>query len=218
MVTPDTTLLVFARAPIPGQAKTRLIPALGQAGAAELHARLVQHTLNHAVAAGVGPVTLWCAPDDKHPFFAECAREFGIDLQVQQGDNLGRRMAHALACSLRTFRYVLLIGTDCPTLGSATLRDAARRLKENTSAVFVPAEDGGYALIGVRDCVPSVFDGIAWGSDSAMAQTRRHLRAQDIRWQELPLHADIDTPHDLQRLKQTHPYLLEGIIEMEVAR
>jgi uncharacterized protein len=211
----DAALLVFAKAPVPGEAKTRLIPALGQAGAAELHARLVRHTLNHAVAANVGQVTLYCAPDDRHPFFAECARDFGVELQVQQGDHLGQRMAHALACGLRIFRRVLLIGTDCPTLGPAALRDATHRLDEHAPVVFVPAQDGGYALVGVRDMVPPIFDGIAWGGASVMAQTRALLLAQGMRWQELPFHADVDTPRDLSRLKQTHPALLEGIIEME---
>jgi rSAM/selenodomain-associated transferase 1 len=211
----DTALLVFAKAPVPGQAKTRLIPALGQAGAAELHARLVRHTLNHAVAAGAGPVTLYCTPDDQHPFFAECARNFGVKLQAQQGDNLGQRMEHALACSLQAFRHVLLIGTDCPALGSAALRDAAHQLNKHAPIVFVPTQDGGYALVGVRDMVPPIFDGIAWGGAAVMAQTRARLQAQSMRWQELPFHADVDTPRDLSRLKQTHPALLEGIVEME---
>lgn len=213
---PDSVLLVFARAPVPGQAKTRLIPALGAVGAAELHARLVRHTLENAVAAGIGQVTLCCAPDDKHPFFAECARDYGILLQVQKGNDLGQRMAHALVCSLRTSRHALLIGTDCPTLGPDVLRNAARRLKENSSTVFVPAEDGGYVLIGVMDAVPVIFDGITWGSDAVMAQTRRHLRSRLLDWQELPPLADIDTPQDLQRLQQTHPNLLHGIIDLEV--
>ncbi|HEY3326399.1 MAG TPA: TIGR04282 family arsenosugar biosynthesis glycosyltransferase [Novimethylophilus sp.] len=216
MNVPDTALLVFARAPVAGQAKTRLIPALGPAGAAELHTRLVRLTLKNAVEAGIGPVTLWCAPDDRHPFFNECVREFGVGLQVQQGDDLGQRMAHALACGLRTSREVLLIGTDCPALGPDILRHAAQRLSENVSAVFVPAEDGGYALIGVRDGVPAVFDGIAWGSDTVMEHTRSHLRSRLLDWQELPTLADVDTPQDMQRLQQTHPDLVHGIIGLEV--
>jgi uncharacterized protein len=211
----DTTLLVFAKAPVPGQAKTRLIPALGAAGAAELHARLVRHTLRQALAADVGTVTLYCTPDDRHPFFAECARDFGVELQMQQGADLGRRMAHALACSLRTFLRVLLIGTDCPALSPDILRDAAHRLREDCAVVFVPAQDGGYVLVGLRDMMPEIFSDISWGAEVVMAQTRAHLRVQGIRWQELPLHADIDTPRDLPRLKQTHPALLEGIVEME---
>jgi len=215
MDTPDTALLVFARAPVPGQAKTRLVPALGQAGAAELHARMVRHTLKNAVAAGVGPVTLWCMPDDKHPFFAECARNFNVSLHLQQGNNLGQCMAHALETSLRNFRHMMLIGTDCPALGPDILRNVAQRLRTNVSVVFVPAEDGGYTLIGVRDGVPSIFDNITWGSDSVMEHTRSQLRSQQLDWHELPPMLDIDTPHDLQQLQRSHPDLLLGITSLE---
>ena len=213
---PDCALLVFAKAPVAGQAKTRLIPALGAVGAAELHRRLVRHTLQNALTADVGPVTLCCAPDNTHPFFADCASEFGISLQAQQGADLGQRMAHALACGLHSRRHVLLIGTDCPLLGSESLRDAVQKLRQHGSIVFVPAEDGGYALLGVSDRVPDMFDGIAWGSDSVMAQTRSHLRSRSLAWQELPAMADIDTPRDLQRLLQSHPDLLQGLIDLEV--
>lgn len=212
----DTALLVFARAPVPGQAKTRLIPALGAAGAAKLHARLVRHTLRQAVAAEVGPVTLCCAPDDLHPFFAECARDFGVELLRQQGDDLGQRMAHALAAALRYCRHVLLVGSDCPALSPAILRAAALAL-QSSAAVFVPAKDGGYVLVGVHDAMPPVFDGIAWGGAAVMAQTRASLRTQNILWQELPPLADIDTPRDLQRLRQTHPGLLDGLVESQAA-
>jgi len=214
---PDTSLLVFARAPVPGQAKTRLISVLGEAGAAELHARMVRLALKNAVAARVGPVALWCAPDDRHSFFAECARDFHVSLHVQQGNDLGQRMAHALETSLRNFRFALLTGTDCPALGPDTLRNAAQKLEGNVSVLFVPAEDGGYALLGIRDRVPPIFGDIAWGSDSVMAHTRSHLRNQQLSWHELPPKPDIDTPHDLQRLKHTHPDLLFGITDLEPA-
>lgn len=213
----DSALLVFAKAPIPGQAKTRLIPALGGIGAAELHARLVRHTLKSAVAANIGPVALWCAPDTTHSFFVKCVHEFGVHLQVQQGADLGQRMAHALAFGLHSARHVLLIGTDCPTLTPDALCEATRRLQEECAVVFIPTEDGGYALVGVRDMVPAIFDGIAWGSKTVMAQTRLSLLAQSTRWQELAIQADIDIPQDLQRLQHTHPNLLQGIINPEVA-
>jgi rSAM/selenodomain-associated transferase 1 len=212
----ETTLHVFARAPVSGQAKTRLIPALGAQGAAELHARLVQHTLNNALSVDIGPVTLWCAPDIHHPFFEQCAREFGITLRAQQGVDLGQRMAHALAFGMRDSKCALLIGTDCPTLDPIVLRSAADALKKDAAVVFVPAEDGGYALIGVRERVPAIFDGIAWGSDTVMAYTRILLQSQSLGWHELPPLADIDTPNDLPRLHQTHPDLLTGLINLEM--
>lgn len=212
----ETTLHVFARAPVSGQAKTRLIPALGAHGAAELHARLVQHTLENALSADIGPVTLWCAPDIHHPFFEQCAHEFEITLRTQQGVDLGQRMAHALAFGMRDSKCALLIGTDCPTLDPLVLRSAADALKKDAAVVFVPAEDGGYALIGVRERVPAIFDGIAWGSDTVMAHTRNLLQSQSLDWHELPTLADIDTPNDLQRLHQTHPDLLNGLINLEM--
>lgn len=212
----ETGLLVFARAPVPGQAKTRLIPVLGAPGAAALHARLVRHALGQAVAAKVGPVRLCCAPDARHPFFAECARDFEVELWEQQGADLGQRMAHALAGGLRAFGRILLMGTDCPALNPLLLRAAAQALQSH-AAVFVPAKDGGYVLVGVRDAVPPIFDGVDWGSAAVMGHTRVSLQALGIRWQELPPLADIDTPRDLLQLRQTHPGLLEGLAESQKA-
>lgn len=212
----DITLHVFARAPISGKAKTRLIPALGAHGAAELHARLVRHTLGNALSANIGPVTLWCAPDIRQPFFERCACEFGITLRTQQGGDLGQRMSHALACGIRDSKCALLIGTDCPTLDPVVLKSAADAVKRNAAVVFVPAEDGGYVLIGVREMVPSIFGGIAWGGDTVMAHTRSHLRSQSLDWHELPPLADIDVPIDLQRLQHTFPDLLNGLINLEM--
>lgn len=213
---PDTELLVFAKAPIAGQAKTRLIPALGVEGAAELHARMVCHTLKHAVAAGLGTVTLWCAPDDTHAFFVECAQEFDIRLQVQHGNDLGQRMEHALAYSLSTSRQVMLLGTDCPSLDAKVLQNASQRLESDHSVLFVPAEDGGYVLIGVRGRAPRIFDGIAWGGNSVMAHTRNLLHQQSLDWDEMPPLHDIDTPQDLHLLRNSYPELLRGILDLEV--
>lgn len=212
----ETTLHVFARAPVPGQAKTRLIPVLGADGAAELHARLVRQTLENALSANIGPITLWCVPDIRHPFFEQCAHEFGITLKIQQGLDLGRRMSHALISGMGDGKCALLIGTDCPMLDPAVLRSAADALKKDATVVFVPAEDGGYALIGVRERMPAIFDGIAWGSDTVMAHTRNLLRSQSLGWHEFPPLVDIDRPTDLQRLSHTHPDLLTGLINLEM--
>jgi rSAM/selenodomain-associated transferase 1 len=207
----EAAILVFAKAPLPGQAKTRLIPALGAAGAATLHARLVRHTLLQAKAANVGPIILWCAPDVGHPFFEVCAGEFAMERHVQQGADLGQRMEYAMAAALRTYRKVLLIGTDCPDLTPAILQEAAQTLDHACGVVLVPAHDGGYALIGALQHAPPVFDDVAWGSNAVLACTRRHLRAGEIGWMELPSLPDIDVPDDLAHLTTTHPYLLDGI-------
>lgn len=212
----DTALLIFAKAPIPGQAKTRLIPALGQVGAANLHARLVLRTLENSIAAGIGTVVLWCASTCDHPFFKACRQQFNVQLETQHGNDLGQRMMNALEYSLQHFRQVLLIGTDCPDMDGQTLRNAALALQHTAPIVFIPAKDGGYALIGVRnDKAPAIFDNIDWGTTSVMEQTRNALRTQNLIWYELPSLADIDTPDDLREWQDAPLYINAGLDIME---
>lgn len=200
---PDTAILVFAKAPVAGAAKTRLIPLLGAEGAAMLHRRLLLQALAVAAAAAPGRLELWCSPDDSHPFLRAAAARHDAGLRVQQGDDLGARMAHAFAQSLGRWRQVIIIGTDCPALGVAELRTAADALQHGQDAVFVPAEDGGYALAGLSRDAPQLFAGIAWGGAAVMADTRRRLRDSGLRWRELATLWDVDRPDDYQRLLQT---------------
>ncbi|MCB1959150.1 MAG: TIGR04282 family arsenosugar biosynthesis glycosyltransferase, partial [Rhodocyclaceae bacterium] len=187
----------FAKAPVAGTAKTRLIPALGPAGAARLHRQLVRHTLRTAQAADLGPVSLWCAPDITHRFFRALAATTNIALHTQRGEDLGVRMYHALA-TLTVAAPTLLIGTDCPVLTPALLRRCASALRDH-DAVFLPAEDGGYALVGMRAAHPGVFDGVHWGSASVMRQTRARLAHAALSWAEPATVWDIDRPADLAR-------------------
>jgi uncharacterized protein len=206
---PECRVLVFAKTPQPGKAKTRLIPAIGAAGAAALHARLVRHTLSTACAAAVGPVRLWCSPSTRHPFFAQCAADFDVGLHPQEGDNLGARMAHALSQSLAQ-GPAILIGSDCPTLTPAHLRIAAAALPEN-DAVLVPAEDGGYVLIGLSRFDASLFQGIPWSTADVAAKTRARFASLGWRWRELCPLADVDRPEDLASLGRDYPQLLDGV-------
>ena len=192
---------VFAKAPVPGEVKTRLMPLLGAGDAAELHATLVRRALVTAAAAGTGPVTLWCMPDTGHPFFAACAEEFGVALEAQKGGHLGERMERALA-SMLVRGPAMLIGSDCPALTAADLHTAARSLATH-DAVFQPAEDGGYVLVGLAREVPGLFEGIRWGEASVMRDTRARLRAAKATWRELPARWDVDRPEDYQRLMAT---------------
>lgn len=197
-------IAVFAKAPVPGEVKTRLIPALGADGAARLHRRLVRHALSVAraasTAAGTAPVQLWCAPDATHGFFADCAAEFGASLHAQGPGDLGERMAR---CFATDDGAALLIGSDIPSMDAACL-DAAAAALAGQDAVFVPAEDGGYVLVGLRAGLGTardeVFRDIEWGSGRVMQQTRKRLRAAGLGWRELPPLWDLDRPEDLARL------------------
>jgi hypothetical protein len=190
---------VFARAPVAGQVKTRLVPLLGPEGAARLHAALVRRALATAVQARIGPVELWCAPDDSHPFFARCAAEFGVTLHRQEGRDLGERMAHAFEHAFRGKRSLVLIGGDCPALQPADLGAAANALASH-DAVIAPAEDGGYVLVALARALP-IFEGIAWGGAAVMAQTRARLEAAGACWHPLPTLWDVDRPEDYARLQ-----------------
>ncbi|WP_431025546.1 TIGR04282 family arsenosugar biosynthesis glycosyltransferase [Halomonas sp. H5] len=198
---------LFAKAPLPGQAKTRLIPALGAEGAAALHRRLVWRALGTACEAsarlGLGPVRLWTALDHHHPFFAECRRAFDIALEPQQEGDLGRRMAAVFAEPRRPAPR-LLMGADCPGITPALLVHCWEALAER-DAVFLPAEDGGYGLIGLWRREPALFDDIAWGSEAVMAATRQALTRIGWRWVEPARVWDLDRPADLPRLEALRP-------------
>ena len=152
---------VLAKAPVPGLAKTRLIPALGALGAARLQRQLTRNTLQTACDAGLGAVTLWCAPHAQHRFFRALHQTTGVPCRVQASGDLGERMhtAFSLHCAQGP---LLLIGTDCPPLTPAHLRQAAQALLDGDDAVFHPAEDGGYVLVGLRQPQAALFCDIAW--------------------------------------------------------
>ena len=195
----DCAVLVMAKAPLPGLAKTRLIPALGAAGAAALAARMLRHALDEALAAGLGPVTLCAAPQASHPAFAEVAREGRITMADQGDGDLGARMQRAFERALTAHAGALLIGTDAPALDAAVLRAAHAALTAH-DAVLVPAHDGGYVLIGLRGMAPRLFEDMPWSTPQVLALTRERLRESGLCWAELPALHDIDEPADLVHL------------------
>lgn len=198
-------VLVFARAPVPGRAKTRLIPALGADGAARLHGRLVRRVLEAASGSGAASVELWCAPDCSHDFLRQCGRDFDCRLRSQPEGDLGRRMRVALEAGLPA----VLLGSDAPGLTRATVGAAAAALEHGNDCVLVPALDGGYVLIGLAVPAPRLFDGIGWGGTAVLDETRRRCAEQGLRLAELPSRPDIDRPEDLVHCP---PELLRGLI------
>jgi len=191
-------IAVLAKAPIAGFAKTRLIPMLGADGAARLQERLIWRAVGTACAAAVGPVTLWTTPDESHSVFHAIATHFGIALARQCDGDLGARMLEAIAAANSP---ALVIGTDCPALTTEPLHVAASILRGGTDAVVLPAEDGGYVLIGLRQPEPVLFANMRWSTSQVMQETRRRLRACNLTWQEPATLWDLDVPEDLARLR-----------------
>ena len=100
---------------------------------------------------------------------------------------------------------ILVIGTDCPALTEVHLRGAANALRNGTDVILIPAEDGGYVLIGTRSAQPPLFAGIAWGTKTVLAETRARIIAQRLILTEQPPLWDVDTEDDLARLEREYP-------------
>jgi rSAM/selenodomain-associated transferase 1 len=188
-------LIVFAKAPVPGQAKTRLAPALGFDGAARLASTMLEHTLACGAESAIGRLELCCSPNTSHPQF-QLAGSAGVALTEQGDGDLGARMERALSRALEQYQRVVLIGTDAPLLDAQVLRSAAAALHEH-DVVIAPASDGGYVLIGLARRAPELFEGIAWSSAQVMAQTRERIAAAGLSLHELSTLHDIDEPQDL---------------------
>jgi uncharacterized protein len=191
-----TRVVIFAKAPVPGKVKTRLIPALGEAGAARLAFEMLQRTIAEASAAGLGTPELCVSPDSDHPWwqtFQPCAP---VELSDQGQGTLGERLAGAAARVIGSGQNILLIGTDCPALGCGRLRAAAAALATHDTIIH-PTLDGGYALLGLRLFHPSLFQGIRWSGPTVASATISRIEALGRSLAVAETLRDIDEPEDL---------------------
>ena len=190
-------IIIFAKAPLPGKVKTRLIPALGEAGAARLAWEMLQATVAEALAARLPTLPELCAdPHPMEPEWAPLLPRAQLRFTAQGEGDLGARMARAAKRTIQLGENAILIGTDCPELDRYRLRAAAAALHDH-DAVIHPTNDGGYALLGLRRFDPSLFDDIPWSTDDVASGTIARIRA--LGWS---LHVgetlrDIDEPADL---------------------
>ena len=197
-----TRLVIFAKAPQAGLAKTRLIPALGAAGAADLARQMLAHTLAQALTAGAQTVELCMSPAAGDPAWRGVALPGSVELSAQGEGGLGERMNRAMNRALTQQAAVLLMGSDCPALSAAHMAEAAAQLKHH-DAVLIPAADGGYVLIGLKAPCPGVFAPMAWSTSVVAAETLRRLAALGLSvWLGPTLH-DIDDAADLVHLPDT---------------
>ena len=188
-----TAIGVFTRAPIPGETKTRLIPALGADGAALLHAAFLRDVLTRA--AQLAPVTLFVAGDPRHPSLESVLGDpelAAVRRQEQAGADLGERMSHALRSLRANADVALLIGSDVPTFPEHLLRGVTRAGHER---VLTPTADGGYALVGGR--ADWRFAGVRWSSRTTLSETLE--RNPGVVLTE-PWY-DVDRPADLDLLR-----------------
>ena len=208
MVTPSpslkTAVAILATAPIPGLAKTQLIPSIGEQAAAFLQERLTDRAVTTALSAEVGRITLWGAPDSSHDTFLSMVARKPITLRPQPPGDLGARM---LAAASAAQGPVLVIGTSCPALTPRHLRGAAKALQDGAEVVLIPTENGGYALIGLRRAEPSLFAQIPWGTPRVRAETHARIIAARLVLNEFPPLWDVETKDDLARMLREVPEL-----------
>lgn len=192
-------IVVIAKAPLPGFAKTRLIPALGAEGAARLARKMLLHTLDAALAAQVGAVELCVTPDPDDAVWAALPIPAAVRWSAQGDGDLGQRLERASRRVIDAGETVMLMGSDCPFLSKERIREAATSLGY-AEAVMVPTFDGGYALLGLKRVDSALFTGIAWSTDSVASATLERLR--DLAWpvQLCQTQHDIDEPADLRHL------------------
>lgn len=198
----ESALIIFAKAPIPGQVKTRLCPPLTPDEAASLHGSFVLDALERSREADAkGPVTvdrfLACAPPADHVFFKIMEERQRVRLLPQSGDNLGARMDQAFkeVFSLG-YQRALVVGTDVPSLPSSCYREAFTLLSDH-DLVLGPSLDGGYYLIGLKRSVPDLFMEIPWSTDKVCSLTRTKAEALGLQTALLPTRRDVDTIDDL---------------------
>lgn len=194
---PDARIIIFAKAPIAGTVKTRLIGKLNEQQAANLHKLMLSDTVNMALDSKLAPVSLYCSPDTTHELF-QSFRGKGVILRQQRGHNLGSRMANAMEETFNNEKNVVLIGSDCPVMDKQYLSDAFDKLKKHET-VIGPAEDGGYVLVGQNKLNPSMFKNINWGTADVLNETRQQLLKSNIDWYELETLWDVDRADDLRR-------------------
>jgi len=188
-------IVIFAKAPVPGKVKTRLIPVLGEEGAARLAQRMLADTVDHAKQAGLSTPQLCATPHSADPSWEEHLPS-GLWLFDQGLGDLGHRLAAATKRVIDGGEHVLLIGTDCPALDANRLRAAATQLTTH-DAVIHPATDGGYVLLGLARTDPSLFDDIAWSTGSVAETTIARIRALGWSLWVGDTFSDIDEPADL---------------------
>jgi uncharacterized protein len=201
-------LVIFAKAPIPGQVKTRLCPPLTPDEAATLYGSFVLDMLERsktAVARLKLPIDryLACMPSSTLVFFKIMEERQSVNLVDQVGDDLGTRMQHTFETMfMKGYQRVFIVGTDVPSLPLDHYAQALALLTKN-DLVLGPALDGGYYLIGLKQMVPDLFVGIPWSTDRVLAMTQEKATILGLKTALLPPWRDVDTIEDLQALIET---------------
>ncbi len=212
-VYPQFRLLVFTKVPELGKVKTRMQALYPAEFSLQLHTHLLDYFLSQCANTHVLPIDLWLSGsldsfNQQFPIFSH------INQYLQQGEDLGARMAFAIKSALnnkeRLSEGFILVGTDCPFVNQAYLLQACETLK-NHDVVVGPASDGGYVLLGLKKNSQTLFEEIHWGSEKVLEQTLSAIVKEGLSYYLLPTLDDIDRPEDLSKLENI-PYFYDLLL------
>jgi rSAM/selenodomain-associated transferase 1 len=207
----DAELILFAKTPLAGEVKTRLVSDLGEQGAADFAVALIGETVRCASDAWPGVVRLQAWPDTGHPCFERIERQYGIEVSLQSGDDLGRRMFNALNDAYERGAAAAIMGCDVPHCPRETFRTAHAFLTQGR-AVIGPSADGGYYLLGVNPPHPDCFSRISWGGSKVFDTTLKRAAKAGIDLIVLQQLNDFDTAEDIETVRRTQPELVERLL------
>ncbi len=200
-------LVLFAKAPIAGNVKTRLQPQITPVNSALLQEALIKDTINKMISKNNLDKFVYFWPAEQKNMFENFIGGLPIQLCCQSGKNLGEKMAQAFQDLFdKRFHKVVIIGTDSPTLPAKYIIKAFEKLNKS-EIVIGPSADGGYYLIGLKEKVCPVFSSVDWGTSKVLSQTEKLIKENNVSLSLLPVHYDIDTIDNLYFLK-THLRLL----------
>lgn len=202
----DLLVMQFAKWPVLGNVKTRLAHAIGDEKAFQVHMKLMDEVLTKLILAkheDLGAdIELWLneIPAQKNDMAAILSKtsDNQVRCKVQKGSNLGAKMAHAIISSLKSYKKVIIVGSDCPNISTKTLKEASEALNRS-DLVLGPAEDGGYVLIGASKFNAEIFEDVAWGMGAVFDKTVRNLQELNFSYFALAASWDVDDLADYER-------------------
>lgn len=196
------SLLIFAKTPIAGHAKTRLIPHLGAEGAAALAKKLLFHTCTQMSVSNVDSIELWVTPNKQIPLWQTLGDSMECQVMEQQGYELGERLSYAARSGFKRSQSLIFVGTDCPSLEASIINRVIEDLHQYDS-VMIPAMDGGYVLLAISQFDSSLFTDIPWSTEKVAERTLERMKALNWRCNLYPPLRDIDTAEDLASFQES---------------
>lgn len=195
-------LLVFSKSPSLGKVKTRMQPVLTEEESLKLHIELSRYCLQEWSQPMICPMDIWVAGSISD-YQKALVNDSSYTFYSQVGNDLGERMEYAVATTLQSAQLsgVILVGTDCPFISNDHLKRVVEMMGQGNDAVIIPANDGGYVLLGLKLFYSELFSGIEWGGEKVYADTIKKMQKLNITYHEMDSLPDIDRPEDLPLLE-----------------